>query len=100
LRAVARRVEALTEEIRLGVLAITDYSRLPYEVHADQIHVFSKGRIVASGSPELAKQFEDTGSAVYAEEEDGTASAQPADPFGDPLARGAREAPGCCCLGD
>src|SRR6516165_5493610 len=87
LRSVARRIEALTAEIRLGVLAITHYSRLLYELHADRIHVLSKGRIVASGGPELAKQLEDTGYAVYAEEdEDGSASARPTDPFADPLA--------------
>jgi Fe-S cluster assembly ATP-binding protein len=90
LRSVARRIEALTAEIGLGVLAITHYSRLLYELHADQIHVLSDGRIVASGGPELAKQLEDTGYAVYADEDGATAdaaeAARPADPFADPLA--------------
>jgi Fe-S cluster assembly ATP-binding protein len=86
LRAVARRIEALTAEIRLGVLAITHYSRLLYELHADRIHVLSKGRIVASGGPELARELENTGYAVYAEEDDGSTSARPTDPFADPLA--------------
>ena len=85
LRSVARRIEALTAEIGLGVLAITHYSRLLYELHADQIHVLSRGRIVASGGPELARQLEDTGYAVYEEDGDTAEEPGPADPFADPF---------------
>ena len=67
LRTCARRVEALTHETGLGVLAITHYNRLLHELHADRIHILVKGRIVASGGPELAAQLEDSGYAVYAE---------------------------------
>ena len=85
LRAVARRIEAATSELGLGVLAITHYSRLLHELKPDMVHVLSKGRIVASGGPELAEELERTGYAAYAEAE---AQAQPtlADPFVDPLA--------------
>ena len=88
LRAVARRVEAATSESGLGVLAITHYTRLLTELHADRVHVLSKGRIVASGGPELADQLEGSGYAEWATEEASAAGA-PAhggDPFADPLA--------------
>jgi Fe-S cluster assembly ATP-binding protein len=61
LRDVARRVEALTDEADLGVLAITHYARLLHELRPDRIHVLMGGRIVASGGPELAQQLEETG---------------------------------------
>jgi Fe-S cluster assembly ATP-binding protein len=91
LRDVSRRVEELTGETGLGVLAITHYQRLLTELKADVVHVLVKGRIVASGGPELVERLEDTGYAEYltAEEEpaSGVAAADPfADPFADPLA--------------
>jgi Fe-S cluster assembly ATP-binding protein len=88
LRAVSRRVEALTTEIGLGVLAITHYRRLLTELRPDHVHVLVKGRIVASGGPELADELEVTGYATYLDgESDGDAPAPAAadDPFADPL---------------
>jgi len=92
LRSVARRVEAATSEIGLGVLAITHYTRLLQELRADRTHVLSRGEIVASGGPELADDLERTGYAFWAEEESDGAR-QPVeprpeivDPFADPLA--------------
>jgi len=61
LRDVAQRIEALTKERSLGVLAITHYARLLDELHADRIHVLMDGRIVRTGGPELAKELEATG---------------------------------------
>ncbi len=61
LRDVARRVEAMTEEQELGVLAITHYARLLEELEADRVHVLLGGRIVRSGGPELARELEETG---------------------------------------
>jgi Fe-S cluster assembly ATP-binding protein len=58
LRDCARRVEALTHDTSLGVLAITHYNRLLAELHPDRVHILVKGRIVASGGPELADQLE------------------------------------------
>lgn len=69
LRKVARRVEAETEERGLGVLAITHYRRLLSELRADVVHVLSRGRIVATGGPELAEELESTGYAGFAEDE-------------------------------
>jgi Fe-S cluster assembly ATP-binding protein len=93
LRAVARRIEAATTEIGLGVLAITHYTRLLSELRPDHTHVLSRGRIVASGGPELADQLELTGYAEWFEEEaDPTSGGAPkaadrpsiSDPFGGP----------------
>jgi Fe-S cluster assembly ATP-binding protein len=61
LRDVARRVEAMTHEHDLGVLAITHYARLLDELRPDRIHVLMGGRIVASGGPELAERLERSG---------------------------------------
>jgi Fe-S cluster assembly ATP-binding protein len=79
LRAVSRRVEAATEQ-GLGVLAITHYT----ELKPDRVHVLARGRIMASGGPELADELERTGYAGYAEDEQPVAAA--ADPFADPFA--------------
>ena len=66
LRDCARRVEALSGgDEAVGVLAITHYSRLLAELRADHVHVLVKGRIVASGGPELADQLERDGYAVF-----------------------------------
>jgi Fe-S cluster assembly ATP-binding protein len=95
LRAVARRVEAATKEIDLGVLAITHYRRILSELKPDVVHVLRGGRILATGGPELADELERTGYEGYEDDTDtelaaGTASAPAteaaADPFADPLA--------------
>jgi Fe-S cluster assembly ATP-binding protein len=65
LRACARRVEALTHEAGLGVLAITHYTRLFHELKPDAVHILAKGRIVASGGPELADTLEAEGYAAF-----------------------------------
>jgi Fe-S cluster assembly ATP-binding protein len=57
----ARRVEAATHETNLGVLVITHYSRLFTYLRPDFVHILSKGRIVASGGPELADRVERDG---------------------------------------
>jgi Fe-S cluster assembly ATP-binding protein len=90
LRACARRVEAATHEDGLGVLAITHYNRLLHELKPDRIHVLIRGRVVASGGPELADVLERDGYAAFAPVEaeaaaavDGTSAP---DPFADPFA--------------
>jgi Fe-S cluster assembly ATP-binding protein len=88
LRAVSRRVEDETAENNLGVLVITHYSRVLRELHPDVVSVLRKGRIVASGGPELADELERTGYEGYEDEEEGSAAAPTgatADPFADPL---------------
>lgn len=61
LREVARRIEAMTTEDGLGVLAITHYARLLTELRPDRVHVLLEGRVVMSGGPELADELERTG---------------------------------------
>jgi len=88
LRDVARRVEAMTGEDHLGVLAITHYNRLLHELRPDRIHVLMGGRIVASGGPELATQLEETGyeglAADLGVDELTLEKPVEADPFADP----------------
>jgi Fe-S cluster assembly ATP-binding protein len=61
LRDVARRVERMTNDDGLGVLAITHYARLLTELRPDHVHVLLAGRIVRNGGPELADRLEATG---------------------------------------
>ena len=61
LRDCARRVEDATNEDNLGVLVITHYSRIFADLKPDFVHILSKGRIVASGGPELADRLERDG---------------------------------------
>ena len=58
LRDVSRRIESMTDETGLGVLAITHYARLLTELRPDRVHVFMGGRVVTSGGPELADELE------------------------------------------
>ena len=64
LRDCARRVEAASNA-GLGVLAITHYSRLFEELRPDVVHILVRGRVVASGGPELAEELERDGYANY-----------------------------------
>ncbi len=65
LRDCARRVEAATNEINLGVLAITHYVRLLEELKPDVVHILAAGRIVKTGGPELADVLERDGYAAF-----------------------------------
>jgi Fe-S cluster assembly ATP-binding protein len=65
LRDVARRVRDGVEEWGLGVLAITHYRRLLSVLRPDAVHVLVRGRIVASGGPELADELERAGYAPF-----------------------------------
>ncbi|HWC68231.1 MAG TPA: Fe-S cluster assembly ATPase SufC [Acidimicrobiales bacterium] len=90
LRACARRVEDLTNETGLGVLAITHYNRLLTELRPDRVHVLVRGRIVASGGPELADVVERDGYAAFVGpgeplgDVEADAASAAADPFADP----------------
>jgi len=81
LHECSQRIEAMTNEKNLGVLAITHYNRLLHELRADRIHILIKGCIVESGGPELASELEADGYARFLP----TAQAS-ADPFADPFA--------------
>jgi Fe-S cluster assembly ATP-binding protein len=64
LRIVADGVNALRRKDR-GMLLITHYQRLLSYVVPDRVHVLAKGRIVASGGPELAEELEAKGYAEF-----------------------------------
>ena len=85
LRACSRRIEAATTEFDLGVLAITHYTRLLEELKPDVVHILVKGRIVASGGPEMADALETTGYAAWITDEDHAVETA-SDPFADPFA--------------
>ena len=65
LRDCSRRVEDLSNEGDLGVLAITHYSRLLTELKPDHVHILVKGRIVTSGGAELADVLEADGYGAF-----------------------------------
>ena len=69
LHICAHRIEQMTNEYDLGVLAITHYSRLLRELHADRIYVLIKGKIADSGGPELAAELEADGYARFLPED-------------------------------
>ena len=60
LRIVAEGVNGLRTPER-GFLVITHYQRLLDYIVPDTVHVLSKGRIVKTGGPELARELERTG---------------------------------------
>ena len=88
LRAVSRRIEDETKENNLGVLVITHYSRVLRELEPDLVSVLRKGRIVATGGPDMAEELERTGYEGY-EDDEPQPAAPPSDaardPFADPL---------------
>jgi len=88
LRAVSRRIESLTNDTGLGVLAITHYSRLLHELKADRIHILVRGEIRASGGAELAGELEGSGYAAFAADDEPEVEVMPHldDPFAAPLA--------------
>ena len=67
LRVVAEGVNGLRDPKR-AFLVITHYQRLLDYIEPDVVHVMAKGRIVATGGPELALELERTGYRGYAEE--------------------------------
>jgi Fe-S cluster assembly ATP-binding protein len=84
LRAVSRRVQEITDELDVGALVITHYSRLLRELVPDRVSVLRRGRIVATGGPELAEELERTGYAGYEEDEDGKGD-EPQSPAATPF---------------
>jgi Fe-S cluster assembly ATP-binding protein len=67
LRIVAEGVNALRNPKRAFVV-ITHYQRLLDHIKPDIVHVMARGRIVASGGPELALELERNGYRDYAEQ--------------------------------
>ncbi|MFN8016216.1 MAG: Fe-S cluster assembly ATPase SufC [Acidimicrobiia bacterium] len=61
LKIIATKVMQLVESRNLGVVAITHYDRLLNYLKPTHVHIFAEGKIVKSGSIELAKQLETSG---------------------------------------
>ncbi|CAM01482.1 iron-regulated ABC transporter ATPase subunit SufC [Saccharopolyspora erythraea NRRL 2338] len=61
LRVVSEGVNRYTAEGDRGVLLITHYTRILKHITPDFVHVFSDGKVVESGGPELAEELETTG---------------------------------------
>ena len=101
LRACAERIEAMTNDGRVG-LCIPHYHRLLDHLIADYVHILVDGQIVESGGPELAQELEDGGYSRFVDADEETAGVSVAiggrsetknaavsdseDPFADPLA--------------
>ena len=66
LRIVAAGVNALRDANR-AFLVITHYQRLLDHIKPDVVHVMSRGRLVATGGPELALELERNGYRDFAE---------------------------------
>jgi Fe-S cluster assembly ATP-binding protein len=86
LRDCSRRVEDLSNDADhpMGVVAITHYSRLLAVLRPDHVHILVRGRIVASGGPELADVLE----------QDGYAAFVPAEELAEDATERPRELPG------
>jgi len=67
LRVVAEGVNAMRDANR-AFLVITHYQRLLEHIRPDVVHVMARGRIVATGGPELALELEKNGYRDYASE--------------------------------
>ena len=67
LRIVAEGVNALRKGDR-SFLIITHYQRLLDHITPDVVHVMAKGRIVATGGPELALELERNGYRDYSDQ--------------------------------
>jgi Fe-S cluster assembly ATP-binding protein len=61
LRVVSEGVKRYKERGKGGILLITHYTRILRYITPDHVHVFSAGRIVESGGPELADELEANG---------------------------------------
>ena len=67
LKTVSEGVNRVRETGEVGTLLITHYTRILRYIKPDFVHVFSDGRIVESGGPELADKLESEGYQSYVE---------------------------------
>jgi Fe-S cluster assembly ATP-binding protein len=65
LRVVSEGINRFRSTGDTGVLLITHYTRILRYVTPDFVHVFSAGRIVEEGGPELAERLESEGYEAY-----------------------------------
>jgi Fe-S cluster assembly ATP-binding protein len=67
LKTVSEGVNRVQESGEVGTLLITHYTRILRYIKPDFVHVFTEGRIVESGGPELADKLESEGYQSYVE---------------------------------
>ena len=65
LKLVANGIRAACEKNKTGILLITHYNRILQHVRPDAVHIFIDGKIVKSGTAELADEVEKNGYEVY-----------------------------------
>lgn len=65
LKVVGEGAKKLSDEMNIGMVVITHYKRLLEYLKPDQVHVLHKGKIVASGGPELADELDKNGYEKY-----------------------------------
>lgn len=61
LKIVAKGVNTLKKETKMGVLVITHYARILKYIEPDFVHVMKDGKIVRSGGKKLAHELEEKG---------------------------------------
>ncbi|BDR52959.1 ABC transporter ATP-binding protein [Bombiscardovia nodaiensis] len=75
LRVVSEGVNRAKDNTDLGILMVTHYTRILKYIKPDIVHVFSDGRFVKTGGPELADELEETGYDQYLPEGSNSESA-------------------------
>lgn len=65
LKLISKTIQKAAKEHNVGVLLITHYTRILKELTPDAVHVFIDGKIIKSGSKELAEEVEKTGYEQY-----------------------------------
>jgi len=60
-KVVADGVNRMYEQLGLGLVIITHYSRILHYIRPHHVHVMFDGRLVVSGGPELAEELEQKG---------------------------------------
>ncbi|EZQ06871.1 MULTISPECIES: Fe-S cluster assembly ATPase SufC [Acidianus] len=61
LKIISDMIKKLRGDLNTGFLVITHYRRILDYINADKVHVLYRGKIVASGSMELAKLIDEKG---------------------------------------
>ncbi len=61
MRQVSTQIKKNRDENGTGFLLVTHYNRLLSHVEPDVIYIFSDGKIISSGGPELALELEEKG---------------------------------------
>jgi Fe-S cluster assembly ATP-binding protein len=61
IRIVAKNVESMRQDMNMGLIVITHYSRILNYMQPEFIHVMKDGKIVKEGGKELIREVEESG---------------------------------------